>query len=576
MSLHSPPDASTLRDRLVLNLYMLRGRAHAAAMAVTQSLPPGVDTGDGATATVDDDALTLAPRPTPADRAESAFFAPVAAMLDAVAASRGGGTAGDDAVAAAANLGDEATLTLWARQLANERRALDAARERYASAVAAAVKRGDPAAVPSGAALLASLHTALEDAIKREQAAVFEGRASLDRNQYGPKLLLLEAEDLAVITLHTALAHCMTASARKGLPGTARASVGGPGGARAEVGGAEAGASSSDVKRLAGAARFTPLTMAVGRRVRDQVRLKKLDAAVKKESKRAADLARLYTAVRDAAARGPLSDGTEEALLQRFAAKTCAKTIDQIARDQLAARREAVGANDDAPGTTREDRARGARWVEEAVATFTGAVDGGEWDPADSAKVAAMLLKLLADNGQIDVPRRRADGAPLPPRRAPWGGPDHRHLEPAFECRELRARGRKLGLFVAHDEVLRRAAGADAAASGCTPAHLPMLVPPLPWRSHMSGGYLAHRTCVMRIKDRATQRALLAAADRSPPVGLSRVYAALNALGVTPWRVHGRVLDAVEAAVAAGGGVCGVPRGVDEAALPPARARAPW
>ena len=83
---------------------------------------------------------------------------------------------------------------------------------------------------------------------------------------------------------------------------------------------------------------------------------------------------------------------------------------------------------------------------------------------------------------------------------------------------------------------------------------LPMLVPPVPWRSFNEGGYLVSRSSAVRCKDRGLQRRLLAAADDAPPVGLSRVYAGLNALGSLPWRINAEILDAVERSIESEGG----------------------
>lgn len=93
---------------------------------------------------------------------------------------------------------------------------------------------------------------------------------------------------------------------------------------------------------------------------------------------------------------------------------------------------------------------------------------------------------------------------------------------------------------------------------------LPMLVPPVPWRSHNEGGYLATRSSAVRCKERGLQRRLLAAADDAPPAGLSRVYAGLNALGALPWRVSAEILEAVERSVGEGGGFALIPPTTDE------------
>lgn len=75
------------------------------------------------------------------------------------------------------------------------------------------------------------------------------------------------------------------------------------------------------------------------------------------------------------------------------------------------------------------------------------------------------------------------------------------------------------------------------------PKHLPMLVPPRPWRSYEDGGYLFHRVPVMRFKESAEQTTYL---KRASDAGhLERVFAGLNVLSSTPWAINKRVFDVV-------------------------------
>jgi len=530
----SPPpllSPSELRDRLVLNLYMLRGRAHEGALVAARVSPDA--------ATPPPDPAGLAPPPTPADRAEAALFAPVARMLDAVKAAEAEGRTGPAGArrAAASAAAARAQLGLWSRQLANERRALAAARARYAADVGRMASMGAPTAAPTTARLLARLWAPTADAVRSEQRAILAGVPGTDRSRYGPRLLLLDADLLAVLALHTALAHCLAAPGR-GAP-------------------ASGGRAPSPAKaRAAGTARFTPLALAVGRAVRDQVRLERLAGAVRGESARAADLAALYASVRSS---GPLTPAREKQLLARFAA-SASDGGGASAHDGFEARLAALAPD---PPTTPRARNAAAAAVRDAAAALD---EGDVWGADIEGKVGAALLMLLANSATVPVPTRGADGRPLPGAAPP-------PLEPAFshDNKGARAKGgvRRVGLFRLHDEVWRQATGSDRARSALEPAHLPMLVPPLPWRTHDSGGYLASRHCVMRVKDGRTQRALLRAADAAPPAGLSQVYDALNALGEVPWRINTVVLDAVEAAVAAGGGVCGLPPAAGE---PPVRA----
>ncbi|KAJ6526642.1 hypothetical protein DFH09DRAFT_1187655, partial [Mycena vulgaris] len=75
------------------------------------------------------------------------------------------------------------------------------------------------------------------------------------------------------------------------------------------------------------------------------------------------------------------------------------------------------------------------------------------------------------------------------------------------------------------------------------PRHLPMLVKPKPWINYNEGGYLHSRSHVMRFKDSIEQRSYLKHASEQGHVEL--VYAGLDVLGSTPWRINRRIFDVV-------------------------------
>ena len=57
------------------------------------------------------------------------------------------------------------------------------------------------------------------------------------------------------------------------------------------------------------------------------------------------------------------------------------------------------------------------------------------------------------------------------------------------------------------------------------PRYMPMLVPPLPWRTCTSGGHLLKRATVMRSRWPRVASRLMRAADEQQPSGLSQVGA---------------------------------------------------
>ena len=262
------------------------------------------------------------------------------------------------------------------------------------------------------------------------------------------------------------------------------------------------------------------------------------------------------------------------------------------------------------------DRANGSALPRQDIAAraLRDLQSGEAWRPDECVKVGAMLVRALIagctipvnaqDVGAIgdavaaageevspleavDWPAGRVTLPPPPPASAgqpgstaaalgdghPAASPFSNKLTvPAFAHYERRWRGKRVGVVRAHDEIGRRAMGRSGLlASATSPDYKPMLVRPLPWRSASEGGHLVLRSLVVRPPRQpgAAQllKAALKAADARPPAGLSRVYAALNALGTVGWRVNAPTLAAVEVAWAGGGGVAGLPSRTD---VPPA------
>lgn len=86
------------------------------------------------------------------------------------------------------------------------------------------------------------------------------------------------------------------------------------------------------------------------------------------------------------------------------------------------------------------------------------------------------------------------------------------------------------------------------------PLYLPMVVPPRPWGPGQDGGYLTKRLRLPLV--RTHKKGYLAElAERDMP----DVYAALNAVQETAWRVNGAVLDIVQTLWGADGAQAGLP-----------------
>ena len=87
----------------------------------------------------------------------------------------------------------------------NERECISNAAEQYLEALKKAEMRSSMSSLPATQNHFSDWFPRLYHAIKSEQAAVLKGEKGFDRSNYGPALMLLKAEKLAVITMHEAV-----------------------------------------------------------------------------------------------------------------------------------------------------------------------------------------------------------------------------------------------------------------------------------------------------------------------------------------------------------------------------------
>ena len=108
----------------------------------------------------------------------------------------------------------------------------------------------------------------------------------------------------------------------------------------------------------------------------------------------------------------------------------------------------------------------------------------------------------------------------------------------SYEC----IRGHKLGVVKFNPAAADRMSK-DPIAETLHPRHLPMLVKPKPWLSYNNGGYLYSRSWAMRFKDSREQEVYLRHASEAGRLEL--VFAGLDVLSSTPWKINRKVLDVV-------------------------------
>lgn len=153
------------------------------------------------------------------------------------------------------------------------------------------------------------------------------------------------------------------------------------------------------------------------------------------------------------------------------------------------------------------------------------------WTPAIRSRVGAVLVEALMDVAQ--VVRTKKD--PVTGRRIS-------ESQPAFYSAYEYVRGQKLGVLKLNPAVAERMAK-DKVGRTVHPRHLPMLVPPKPWLNYDDGGYLYNKSSAMRFKDSYEQELYLKQATSSGSVEM--VYAGLDVLGSTPWKINRPIFDIV-------------------------------
>ena len=153
----------------------------------------------------------------------------------------------------------------WQRQITLETRAVDAAIARYKREAESANRRGAAATLPPARKLLVGWFKPLAEAIKEEQYHIAHGTPGIDRSVYGPYLLQLDPEQLAVITMHAAM-NCFMSPENEG----------------------------DAVGARPGATRMTKLSTAIGKAVEAQHHIDRLEDAVHKQNMKVKEIRNIY------------------------------------------------------------------------------------------------------------------------------------------------------------------------------------------------------------------------------------------------------------------------------------------
>ncbi|KAF6004355.1 hypothetical protein F1559_000697 [Cyanidiococcus yangmingshanensis] len=336
----------------------------------------------------------------------------------------------------------------YLREFNLEERAVEEAVARYRAFTQNAMQRGDVSCLQPSQRLLLSWFYPVTMAIHQEQERIRRGELSLHSSIYGPHLLRLKPEVLAVIVLHETLGRALQD---------------------------RAGVS------------FCRVSLAVGRSVQAEINLQRLRElhAEQRRQKLPEDRALRRTIALSASGSG----GSRV-----------------IASINAAARRMEL--------------------------------DNIAWDDSVAIKVGSALISFAMKNAMIHLET-----------------PSGKQAVQAFRhtYRPTNRGHRRMGVIELHNSVIDLLlANEGDLRETILPRFQPMIVPPRPWTAYNRGGYLRPRGLVMRIRGSRLQLEALKKGD------LSEVYAGLNALGATPWRVNRPVLDVVEKLWQAGGDVAGL------------------
>ncbi|RMZ82431.1 hypothetical protein DV737_g2094, partial [Chaetothyriales sp. CBS 132003] len=178
-----------------------------------------------------------------------------------------------------------------------------------------------------------------------------------------------------------------------------------------------------------------------------------------------------------------------------------------------------------------------------------------DWTVAIQAKVGAILCELMFDTAKLSIARKH-----------PTTGKVMNVPQPIFLRQIVYSNGRKIGVVSLHEEfvkILSREPAGDLIAK-----QLPMVCKPRPWTGFTQGGYLESDHPVMRIKNAEFLQKdyAMAAAERGD---LDQLFAGLDVLGATAWKINRAVFDVMAEAWNSGEAVANLPPLNKHVDLPP-------
>lgn len=173
------------------------------------------------------------------------------------------------------------------------------------------------------------------------------------------------------------------------------------------------------------------------------------------------------------------------------------------------------------------------------------AYDKLEWDASMRVKVGANLLSHLMDIAKVQVSRKD-----------PKTGLQVREYRPVFFHTFQYVQGKRVGVVRLNSDVLDKLSRVPVLSA--IAKYLPMVCEPKPWAGYSEGGFLEHPLPVIRLHSGDTQsrRYAITAAENGD---MDQVFAGLDVLARTPWKINRFVFDTMLEAWNSGDAIASIP-----------------
>ena len=191
-----------------------------------------------------------------------------------------------------------------------------------------------------------------------------------------------------------------------------------------------------------------------------------------------------------------------------------------------------------------------------------------EWDLSSMLKVGAVVLSFLMDIAKVPIFRRD-----------PKSGVEMQELQPVFFHTYQYMAGKRVGIVRLSQAVTEKLA--KSPVNTAITKYLPMVAEPKPWVGFRDGGFYEHPVPVVRLSPMDVQQKKYAVAATENG-DMDQVFAGLDVLGKTQWRINRFVFDIMLQAWNTGEAIAKIPPEnplADHFSEPPADdplARAKW